>query len=69
MKKHLPAEHGSLQQSAAATGIVTMLSHIVDEFLDSAGSQLQVVANYAAGSDNINLDACTHRGITVTKYT
>src|SRR5829696_3023362 len=32
------------------------------EILDAAGDQLQVVANFAVGIDNIDLDACRARG-------
>ena len=34
--------------------------------LDSAGSSLKVVANFAVGYDNVALDACRERGIVVT---
>jgi glyoxylate reductase len=34
--------------------------------LDAAGSQLRVVANFAVGYDNVDLDACRERGIVVT---
>src|SRR5215208_4322212 len=36
------------------------------EILDAAGDQLQVVANFAVGIDNIDLDACRERGVIVT---
>ena len=39
----------------------------VDEgLLDAAGPQLKVVANFAVGTDNIDLDACRARGIVAT---
>src|SRR5881409_2099015 len=45
-------------------GAVTLLTDKVDdEFLDAAGSQLVIVANYAVGFDNIDVDACTRRGV------
>lgn len=48
-------------------GVITMLSDRVDEaFLDAAGSALRVVANYAVGFDNIDLEACRRRGVRVT---
>src|SRR5438874_5261748 len=48
-------------------GAVTLLTDRVDdEFLDAAGAQLVVVANYAVGFDNIDLDACTRRGVLAT---
>ncbi len=34
--------------------------------LDGAGPRLRVVANFAVGYDNIDLDACRRRGVTVT---
>ena len=34
--------------------------------LDAAGGQLRVVANYAVGYDNIDLDACRECGVIVT---
>jgi glyoxylate reductase len=34
-----------------------------DEFLDAAGPQLVIVANYAVGFDNIDVAACTRRGV------
>jgi glyoxylate reductase len=36
------------------------------EVLDAAGDRLEVVANFAVGYDNIDLDACRDRGIVVT---
>jgi glyoxylate reductase len=39
---------------------------IDDEVLDAAGTDLRVVANYAVGYDNVDLDACRRRGIPVT---
>lgn len=51
---------------AGATGLVTLLSDRVDaDLLDAAGPSLKVVANYAVGLDNVDLDACRARGIAV----
>lgn len=36
------------------------------ELLDAAGPGLKVVANFAVGHDNVDLDACRERGIAVT---
>ena len=45
-------------------GAVTLLTDRVDdEFLDAAGSGLRIVANYAVGFDNIDVPACTARGV------
>lgn len=46
---------------------VTMFSDRVDaEFLDAAGGGLRGVCNFAVGYNNIDLDACAERGVTVT---
>ncbi len=37
-----------------------------DQLLDAAGSELRVVANFAVGHDNVDLEACRRRGIAVT---
>jgi glyoxylate reductase len=37
-----------------------------EALLDAAGPRLRVVANFAVGYDNIDLDACRRRGIAVT---
>jgi glyoxylate reductase len=47
-------------------GILTLLTDRVDdELLDRAGPQLKVVSNFAVGFDNIDVAACTRRGIPV----
>jgi glyoxylate reductase len=37
-----------------------------DDLLAAAGSRLKVVANFAVGYDNVDLEACRRRGIVVT---
>jgi glyoxylate reductase len=37
-----------------------------DELLDAAGPQLRVIANFAVGHDNVDLEACRRRGVAVT---
>lgn len=52
---------------AGADALVADPSVPVDaQLLDAAGEQLRVVANFAVGFDNIDLDACRERGVTVT---
>jgi glyoxylate reductase len=52
---------------AGAAAIVTLPSDRVDgALLDAAGDQLRVVANFAVGYDNIDLDACRERGVVAT---
>ena len=36
------------------------------ELLDAAGPRLRLVANFAVGYDNVDLDACRERGVVVT---
>ena len=49
-----------------ADGVLSLLTTRVDAaFLDRAGPQLQVVANYAVGVNNIDLAATAERGVVV----
>ena len=75
LSEHLPAE---VEQALAASfeivpsvtgadGVVAMLTVTVDDaYFEAAGSQLKVVANYAVGVNNIDLDAARRRGIVVS---
>jgi glyoxylate reductase len=48
-------------------GLLPLLTDRIDaEVLDAAGPGLRVVANYAVGYDNVNVEECTRRGIVVT---
>lgn len=52
---------------AGADAIVSLLTERVDaELLDAAGPQLKVVSNVAVGYDNIDVPACTERGVVAT---
>jgi glyoxylate reductase len=56
-----------LRRVAGADAIVSLLTERVDgELLDAAGPQLKVVSNVAVGYDNIDVPACTARGIVAT---
>src|SRR5436190_14262554 len=56
-----------LRLVAGAAAIVADPTVPIDaEVLDAAGPQLRVVANFAVGYDNVDLDACRERGIPVT---
>jgi lactate dehydrogenase-like 2-hydroxyacid dehydrogenase len=46
--------------------VVSLANRIDDAFLDAAGPGLRVVANVGVGYDNIDVPACTARGVTVT---
>jgi glyoxylate reductase len=62
------AESFELVPSAVgADGVVVTPAIPVDEaFLNAAGPQLRIVANYAVGLDNVDLDATRGRGVVVT---
>ena len=64
---------GALQQdfetadaAAGVDGILASVTVMVDDsYLDAAGSELKIVANYGAGVNNIDLAAASRRGIVV----
>ncbi len=48
-------------------GILPLLTEIINaEVMDAAGEQLKIIANYAVGFDNIDINAASERGIMVT---
>jgi glyoxylate reductase len=48
-------------------GAITLLTERVDaELLEAAGPDLVIVANYAVGFDNIDVEECTRRGVLVS---
>jgi len=52
---------------AGSDAVVTLLhDRVADAFLDAAGPGLRVVANVAVGYDNIDVPACTRRGVIAT---
>lgn len=62
----LPPEPAVLRErAAAAEGLLCLLTDRVDRGLLDAAPRLRVVANYAVGTDNIDLTAATERGIAV----
>jgi glyoxylate reductase len=61
-----PTRDQLLRLVAGADAIVSLLSDRIDaELLDAAGPSLRIVANYAVGLDNVDLDACRERGVAV----
>ena len=61
-----PPRDELLRAVAGCVGVLTLLTDRVDdEFLDAAGPRLRVVSNFAVGFDNIDVDACSRRGIPV----
>jgi len=62
-----PSRDQLLERAAGSDGLMTMLTdRIDDELLDVAGPQLRVVANFAVGFDNVDVPACTRRGVIVS---
>jgi glyoxylate reductase len=63
-----PAEREELlRRVRGKDGLMLMLTDRVDdELLDAAGPQLRVVADYAVGIDNIDLEACQRHGVVVS---
>jgi glyoxylate reductase len=56
-----------VETPVGADGIVVTPAVIVDgTYLDAAGPQLRIVANYAVGLDNVDLEAARAHGVTVT---
>jgi lactate dehydrogenase-like 2-hydroxyacid dehydrogenase len=61
-----PPRHVLLDAVAGCDAVLTLLTDRVDdEFLDAAGPDLKVVSNYAVGFDNVDVPACTRRGVPV----
>lgn len=54
------------REAADCVGLLTMLTDRVDEELLAAAPDLKIVANMAVGYDNIDVEACTRRGVMVT---
>jgi glyoxylate reductase len=55
-----------LERVRGMDGLLALLTDRVDdELLDAAGPGLRVVSNFAVGFDNIDVPACTRRGIPV----
>jgi glyoxylate reductase len=54
------------EKVADADALIPLLSDRIDSELMDAAPKLKIVANYAVGYDNIDVDAATERGIVVT---
>ena len=61
-----PSTDELLARSEGVDGLLTMLTERIDGALLDARPSIRVVANMAVGYDNINVDACTERGVLVT---
>jgi glyoxylate reductase len=53
------------EHAASAEGLLTLLTDAVDEELLAAAPELRAISNYAVGTDNVDLEAATRRGIPV----
>jgi glyoxylate reductase len=61
-----PSRRDLLQRVRGVDSLLSLLTErIDDEVMDSAGSQLKVVSNFAVGFDNIDIQAATARKIPV----
>jgi lactate dehydrogenase-like 2-hydroxyacid dehydrogenase len=61
-----PAREVLLEKVRGIDGLLPLLTDTIDaEVMDAAGPQLKVIANYAVGYNNIDVDAATARGIAV----
>ena len=61
-----PPRAALLEAVAGCAGILTLLTDRVDdELLDAAGPGLRVVSDLAVGYDNVDVPACTRRGVAV----
>jgi glyoxylate reductase len=66
-RDELPPPRAELLRAVeGCDGILALLTDKIDgELLDRAGSQLRVVSNFAVGFDNVDVPACTARGVAV----
>jgi lactate dehydrogenase-like 2-hydroxyacid dehydrogenase len=61
-----PPRDELLRRVRGVDGVLTLLTDRVDDaLLDAAGRRLRVVSNLAVGVDNIDVAACTRRGVAV----
>src|SRR3954470_21706176 len=60
-----PARDELLTHAGEADGILAQLTETIDAALLDACPGLRAVSNYAVGVDNVDLAACTERGIPV----
>ena len=62
-----PTREELLTGVKGVSAVISLLTEKMDaEVMDCAGNSLQIIANYAVGFDNIDLEEATKRGIVVT---
>jgi glyoxylate reductase len=54
-----------LREAESADGILSLLTERIDEEVLAAATRLRVVSNMAVGYDNVDVPACTRRGVAV----
>jgi glyoxylate reductase len=60
-----PPHDALLERVRDAEGLLCLLTDPIDAELIGSAPELRAIANYAVGTDNIDLDAATRRGIPV----
>ena len=61
-----PSREELLRKVKDKEGLVCLLTEKVNEELLRAAPKLRIVSNVAVGFDNIDVDACTKRGVVAT---
>ncbi|HXX99498.1 MAG TPA: D-glycerate dehydrogenase [Candidatus Limnocylindrales bacterium] len=61
-----PPREEVLRRVKNKEGLVCLLTEKINDELLRAAPKLRIVANVAVGYDNVDLDACTRRGVVVT---
>jgi glyoxylate reductase len=65
-RRERPPRAELLQRNKEKDGLVSLLTEKVDEELLRAAPKLRIAANVAVGFDNIDVAACTKRGVAAT---
>ena len=67
VERELEPDFELVASPVGADGVVAVLNvRIDDAYLEAAGPQLRIVANYAVGVNNIDLEAARRRGIVIS---
>src|SRR6478672_2291582 len=67
VERAIAADFELVPEPVGADGIVAVLTVTVDDaYLEAAGPQLRVVANYAVGVNNVDLEAARRHGIVIS---
>ena len=61
-----PSRAEFLRRAADKDGLISLITEKIDAKLLASAPQLRMVANVAVGFDNVDLDACTRRGVAVS---